>query len=1291
GGNSMIGQCVATSQAQVSQQAVEEEQRFTNPLLPETRSEMALPLISRGQVIGAMTIQSTRPAAFSEEDIAVLQTMADQIANALQNANLFNQTQARAGELAILNEMSRVLTANLDVNVILRNIYLYASRLVDTSTFFIALHEPETNLLHFPLATEGNQELKIPSRPFGSGLTEHVIQNGQPLLIRDNVETQAMELGINVQVTGWMAKCWLGVPVMIGERSMGIICVQSETPQHFNERHRDLLEAIATQSAIALQNARLFGQTQEALADTETLLNVTRVASSSLDFQQTLFEVLDLVLASTDFDSGLISIINPDTDHLELIAHRLPEPFLNSLIKNGLENTLCDLVYRQEQSITLTDLTVDPPVDVSGLLALGFKSYQGVTLEARGTILGTLCAFKRDTLVTGDKSLSLMQAVGQQIGVALQNANLFEQTLRQTEDLDVLNEMGRVLSSLFDMNAVAETVHEYTTRLMDTTNFYLALYDQENEWLSFPLSIIDKQPYQNPGRPMASGMTEYVIRTGSPLLLRDNTLERMTELGIEFMAMGDDTPAQSWLGAPLTIGRSVIGVIAIQSITTPRLYTDRHRELLSSIASQAAIAIQNANLFAQTQQQLADLTAIQQTTAELSAALTFDEVVNSLLGNLANSVQADQVTLFMLRGQALVRTAVHPQPSDPGVLGQSIQLDQYPLTKRVIETRQPMAVAANDPLLQPHARQAFQQAGISANATIPLVGPEGVLGTLSIARFDPSPIFNAQEVNLLNTLASQAAISLQNARLFEETQSRSEELALINRVVSAVAATLDLDESLQIVAREVGSALNLQTGIAMFNEDRTALTLVGEYRVEGSGGSILGANIPLEGNLATQKVLKTRQTVIIESPQEDPLTAPIHDLLAARNVHGLMITPIIVSAEVIGILGVDIIDPERSLTAEEMRLIQTIVLQASTAISNSRLFEQVQLQLTNLTTLSNVSQALASAPLDLFEVATVIAAQFSNAFETASVRVALLSGLERQLEVIGHVQTDASGAQVMGKNIGDLWSLNEQPVFAELLAKLEPRAILSTELGLDEPGQATLALIPLAVKGQASGLIELRGQDTSARYGKEQLNLAMTLANQAAVALENARLYMEQRATAEQLRELDKLKSQFLANMSHELRTPLNSIIGFSRVIMKGIDGPVSDLQQQDLSAIYNAGQHLLNMINDILDISKIEAGKMELAFEETQLPEIVNSVMSTARGLVKDKPVQLITAVEEDLPVIKADPTRVRQILLNLISNAAKFTDEGSITVSAQRRVTPNGRPEILVTVADTGVGIAP
>ncbi|GEM_PF-3061563 len=232
-------------------------------------------------------------------------------------------------------------------------------------------------------------------------------------------------------------------------------------------------------------------------------------------------------------------------------------------------------------------------------------------------------------------------------------------------------------------------------------------------------------------------------------------------------------------------------------------------------------------------------------------------------------------------------------------------------------------------------------------------------------------------------------------------------------------------------------------------------------------------------------------------------------------------------------------------------------------------------------------------------------------------------------------------------------------------------------------------VVPLRGQDAVLGTIELEGKD-GGPWTEEDRALAEALAHEFALALQDARSHQLTQQALEEMREADRLKSQFLANMSHELRTPLNSIIGFSKVILKGIDGPVTEKQREDLTAIYNAGQHLLGLINDILDLSKIEAGKMELAFSEVDLREIIQGVMSTAAGLVKDRPIELITDVPDDLPRVQADNIRIRQVLLNLISNAAKFTEEGHIGISA-RTIRRAGQEEIVVAVFDTGPGIKP
>lgn len=287
GGDSMIGWCVANRRARIALDVGREAVRFENPLLPQTRSELALPLVSRGQAIGALTIQSAQPAAFSEGDIAVFQTMTDQVANAIENARLFEQTQKRAEELAVLNEMSRALSARLDTDGVIKSIHQYTSRLMDTTNFYVALYDEQQNAVSFPLYADGERVRSVGPRQAGRGMTEYVIRTREPLLIKENIPPRLAELGI--ELIGQTAESWLGVPMVIGERVVGVITVQSyTTPRLYDERHRDLLNLVANQAAIALENAHLFEQTQ-ARAEREQMLNVIMArARASLTLDQVL-------------------------------------------------------------------------------------------------------------------------------------------------------------------------------------------------------------------------------------------------------------------------------------------------------------------------------------------------------------------------------------------------------------------------------------------------------------------------------------------------------------------------------------------------------------------------------------------------------------------------------------------------------------------------------------------------------------------------------------------------------------------------------------------------------------------------------------------------------------------------------------------------------------------------------------------------------------------------------------------------------------------------------------------
>jgi signal transduction histidine kinase/CheY-like chemotaxis protein len=385
-------------------------------------------------------------------------------------------------------------------------------------------------------------------------------------------------------------------------------------------------------------------------------------------------------------------------------------------------------------------------------------------------------------------------------------------------------------------------------------------------------------------------------------------------------------------------------------------------------------------------------------------------------------------------------------------------------------------------------------------------------------------------------------------------------------------------------------------------------------------------------------------------------------------------------------------------TGEEQLLVRQVADQLSLALENARLFQETQraqgaLQRQNerLAAAAEIGR-LVTSTLELETIFTRTVNLVSERFGYYHAGLFLVD--DSGSDVVLRQATGPVGAEMKARGhalpisaksiVGNVTLTGEATVVNNTAedAAFRPNALL--------PETRAEAAVPLRIGSRITGALDIQSRDLGA-FTAEDLIALQILADQVAIAIDNARSYQLAQQAVKEMRELDRVKTQFLANMSHELRTPLNSIIGFSRVILKGIDGAISDLQRQDLTAIYNSGQHLLGLINDMLDLAKIEAGKMELAFEETNIAEIIGSVMATAGGLVKDKAIKLTQTVPEVLPAARADPIRVRQILLNLVSNAAKFTEAGEIVVAVSVQSDTVGAQELRISVKDTGPGISP
>lgn len=387
----------------------------------------------------------------------------------------------------------------------------------------------------------------------------------------------------------------------------------------------------------------------------------------------------------------------------------------------------------------------------------------------------------------------------------------------------------------------------------------------------------------------------------------------------------------------------------------------------------------------------------------------------------------------------------------------------------------------------------------------------------------------------------------------------------------------------------------------------------------------------------------------------------------------------------------------RAWSGEEQLLVRQVADQLSLALENARLFQQtreaqgaLERQNERLSAAAEIGRLVTST----LELDTI----FSRTVNLVSERfgyyhAALFLVEETGFNVVLREATGAVGAEMKAR--GHSLPVDAKSIVGSVTLTGESRVVNNTA---EDPTYRPNSLlpdtkaegaVPLRVGSRIIGVLDIQSR-VAGSFTPADVSALQILADQVAIAIDNARSYQLAQQAVVEMRELDRVKTQFLANMSHELRTPLNSIIGFSRVIIKGIDGPISDLQRQDLTAIYNSGQHLLGLINDVLDVAKIEAGKMDLAFEETNVAEIITSVMSTASGLVKDKPITLSQRIPDDLPAARADPIRVRQVLLNLLSNAAKFTEKGEIVVEAVVTGEASGARELRVSVTDTGPGIA-
>ncbi len=395
-------------------------------------------------------------------------------------------------------------------------------------------------------------------------------------------------------------------------------------------------------------------------------------------------------------------------------------------------------------------------------------------------------------------------------------------------------------------------------------------------------------------------------------------------------------------------------------------------------------------------------------------------------------------------------------------------------------------------------------------------------------------------------------------------------------------------------------------------------------------------------------------------------------------------SPMLIRGEVIGALGVEM-DPDQPLSGEERELIESISAPVAEAVESARLLEQTRKHAVEMGVVAQVS-ATASTILDAEKMLQSVVTLTRERFDLNCVSVFVLE--DGSMFQVASATDNEENSDL--EAFVELEMSNNSSLVIRAALKKEPIVIddARTETGYQDnswlPETRSLLAVPLLIGEETLGAIELRS-NTANRFTPDEVRIHSTLAAQVAVALKNAYLYARQLETSEKLREADGFKAEFLASMSHELRTPLNSIVGFADVLLEGIEGPLTERMREDVLLIRDNSHHLQKLIGDMLDLSRIEAGMMDLHYEIVDLRDLAREVVVGARALDLDKDMDIEYEVEANLDAVEADGTRLRQILYNLMSNAVKFTEKGKIALS----IRDQGQ-KLLVTVSDTGIGIS-